>query len=151
MWEEKKSLKFPWRRRRSQGEGGGKKKQVGGRSTKKWGEGGWGTKKCLKASCRRCYNTHWSRDSVSTVCGIFFWVLLEMHSSKLKSKCLAPTFLPLAIDQTSCMFMFRFFFIAESLYLIQMVEGHPDNSNQTLNSTFRERAEQAVNSEKEAN
>ena len=72
MWEEKKSLKFPWRRRRSQGEGGGKKNRWVVEVQKNGGRGVGGQKKFLKASCRRCYNTHWSRDSVSTVCGIFF-------------------------------------------------------------------------------
>ena len=32
---------------------------------------GWG-KKCSKASLQRCYYPHWSSDSLSPVCGIFF-------------------------------------------------------------------------------
>ena len=58
-----KSLKAPWRQRQQRG--GVKKEKE--------------KKKCLKASWRRCYYPHWSRDSVSPVCGIFHvWLFVAL-------------------------------------------------------------------------
>ena len=42
--------------------------------------------KCLKASWRRCYYPHWSRDALSPVCGIFLCYVLGKREVRVEKK-----------------------------------------------------------------